>query len=207
MEEIFSQLLGRITEVPVIWGYMVVFLIAWLENVFPPIPGDVLVVFGGYLAAIGPMSLFAVILYSTLGGTIGFMCMYYVGRFGGPKLLESRALRWLPVESVSRVQNWIRSRGYTVIAANRFLSGARTVISFTVGLSQMPPWPVGLFALLSATVWVSIIAMLGYLVGDEWERVVDYLSQYGKLISGLILLFLGWQLYKAIKRNRLNHVK
>ncbi len=202
MEEFFSQLLERTTEVPVIWGYMLVFLIAWLENVFPPIPGDVLVVFGGYLAAIGPMALFPIILYSTLGGTIGFMCMYYIGRYGGPKILESKALRWLPVDSVSRVQNWISSWGYTVVAANRFLSGARTVISFTVGISRMPAWPVGLLALLSAAVWVSLIATLGYLVGDEWERVVDYLSQYGKLISVLIILFLGWQLIKAIRRNR-----
>ncbi|MCY3595793.1 MAG: DedA family protein [Bacteroidetes bacterium] len=202
MEQFFAELLERTTEVPVIWGYTLVFFIAWLENVFPPIPGDVLVVFAGYLAAIGPMAIFPVIAFSTLGGILGFMCMYYIGRYGGPRLLESRALRWLPSESVSRVQNWLQTWGYTVVAANRFLSGARTVIAFTVGMNRMPALPVGLLASLSAAVWVTLIAVLGYVVGDEWERVVDYLARYGRVISVLIFLFLVWQLYKAIRRIR-----
>ncbi len=189
-------------EVPVIWGYTLVLFIAWLENVFPPIPGDVLIVFAGYLAAIGPMAIFPVIAFSTLGGILGFMCMYYVGRYGGPRLLESRALRWLPSESVSRVQNWLHTWGYMVVAANRFLSGARTVIAFTVGMNRMPALPVGLLASLSAAVWVTLITVLGYVVGDEWERVVDYLARYGRLISILIFLFLVWQFYKAIRRIR-----
>lgn len=202
MEQFFAELLERTTEVPVIWGYTLVFFIAWLENVFPPIPGDVLIVFAGYLAAIGPMAIFPVIAFSTLGGILGFMCMYYVGRYGGPRLLESRALRWLPSESVSRVQNWLHTWGYMVVAANRFLSGARTVIAFTVGMNRMPALPVGFLASLSAAVWVTLITVLGYVVGDEWERVVDYLARYGRLISILIFLFLVWQFYKAIRRIR-----
>ena len=202
MEQFFADLLERTTEIPVIWGYALVFFIAWLENVFPPIPGDVLVVFAGYLAAIGPMAIFPVIAFSTLGGILGFMCMYYIGRYGGPRLLESRAMRWLPGESVSRVQNWLHAWGYAVVAANRFLSGARTVIAFTVGMSRMPALPVGLLASLSAAVWVTLIAVLGYVIGDEWERVVDYLARYGRLISALIFIFLAWQLYKAIRRTR-----
>lgn len=202
MEQFFAELLERTTEVPVVWGYMLVFFVAWLENVFPPIPGDVLIVFAGYLAAIGPMTIFPVIAFSTLGGILGFMCMYYAGRYGGPKLLGSRMLRWLPGESVARVQNWLHRRGYAVVAVNRFLSGARTVISFTAGMARMPALPVGLFASLSAAVWVTLIAVLGYIVGDEWERVVGYLARYGRLISVLILLFLIWQLYRAIQRNR-----
>ena len=202
MEQFFAELLERTSEVPVLWGYSLVFFIAWLENIFPPIPGDVLIVFAGYLAAIGSMSLLPVIIFSILGGTLGFMCMYYAGRYGGARLLESRAMRWLPNESISRVQDWIRSRGYIVVAATRFLSGARTVIAFTVGMTRMKPLPVGFLAFLSATVWVTLITVLGYILGEEWERLVTYLSRYGQLISAIILLFLGWQLYKAIRRFR-----
>ncbi len=202
MEQFFAELLERTTEVPVIWGYAMVLFIAWLENVFPPIPGDVLVVFAGYLAAIGPMEIVPVIAFSTLGGILGFMCMYSIGRYGGSRLLESRVMRWLPSESISRVQNWLHKWGYLVVATNRFLSGARTVIAFTVGMNRMPALSVVFLASLSAAVWVTLIAVLGYLVGDEWERVVDYLARYGKLISAVIFLFLTWQLYKAIRRTR-----
>ncbi len=202
MEQFFTELLEKTSEVPAVWGYSVVFFIAWFENIFPPIPGDVLIVFAGYLAATGPMALVPVIVVSTLGGTLGFMCMYYAGRYGGTRLLASRAMRWLPGDSVSRVQGWIHLRGYLVVAANRFLSGARTVIAFAVGMTRMPALPVGLLAFLSAAVWVTLITVLGYIVGDEWERIVDYLSRYGQVIFGLILLFLAWQLYKSIRRSR-----
>jgi len=111
-------------------------------------------------------------------------------------------MRWLPGESISKVQNWIHSWGYFVVAANRFLSGARTVIAFTVGMTRMPSLPVGLLAFLSSAVWVTLITLLGYMLGEEWERVVSYLSRYGQIISVLISLFLGWQLYKAILRFR-----
>lgn len=202
MEQFFTDLLLRAADIPVVWGYALILFIAWLENVFPPIPGDVLIVFGGYLAAVGPMLLLPVIIFSTLGGAIGFMCMYYVGRYGGPVVLKSRAMRWIPDETVSRVQDWIDSWGYWVVTANRFLSGARTVISFTVGMSRMPALPVAVFASLSAAVWVSLIATLGYMVGDEWERVTEYLSRYGRFMSALIALFLVWQIYKAVRRIR-----
>jgi len=200
MEQFFADLLEKMSDIPAFWGYALVFFIAWFENIFPPIPGDVMVVFAGYLAAIGSMALFPVIVYSTLGGTLGFICMYYAGRFGGTRLLESRFMRWLPGESISKVQNWIHSWGYFVVAANRFLSGARTVIAFTVGMTRMPSLPVGLLAFLSSAVWVTLITLLGYMLGEEWERVVSYLSRYGQIISVLISLFLGWQLYKAILR-------
>lgn len=186
-------------EIPAIWGYFLVFLIAWMENVFPPIPGDLLIVFAGYLAAVGPLSLYGIILFSTLGGTLGFMCMYFIGWYGGPRLLESRLMRWIPKEYVFRVQNWIHVWGLAVVAANRFLSGARTVIACTVGMSRMQAVPVGVMAFLSAFVWVTLIAVLGYMVGDEWERIGDYLSQYGRSIFMLICLFLVWQFYKMIR--------
>ena len=194
-----TQLLESTAEVPDIWGYTLVFLIAWLENVFPPIPGDVLVVFGGAVAATGTLDLVLIIVFSTVGGTLGFMCMYYLGRYGGPKLLKWRALRWVPADSVERVQKWIHSWGYWVVAANRFLSGARTVIAFTVGMSAMHTVRVGLLACLSATLWVTLIAAMGYALGDNWELVVDYMKRYGQVIFTVISLFIVWQFYKAVR--------
>ena len=66
----------------------------------------------------------------------------------------------------------------------------------------MPALPVAALASLSAAVWVTLIATLGYMVGDEWERVTEYLSRYGRFMSALIALFLVWQLYKAFRRTR-----
>ena len=202
MEQFLTDLLIRTTEIPVIWTYSFLLFISWFENIFPPIPGDVLVVFAASLVAVGPMNLFTVILLSVIGGTVGFMCMYYIGRYSGPKILESQIMRWLPQESISKVTKWIDSRGYAVVAANRFLAGARTVIAFTVGMNRMSVLTVGYLALLSSTVWVTLISVIGYLVGEEWERIIAYLSRYGLLVSGLIVLYVIWKVTRTLHQIR-----
>ncbi len=202
MEQFLTDLLVNTSEVPVIWAYSVVLFISWFENIFPPIPGDVVLVFAASLAAVGPMNLFMVILLSVIGGTSGFMCIYYLGRYSGPKLLESQLMRWLPQESISKVSTWIDSRGYAVVVANRFLAGARTVISFTVGMNRMSALTVGLLALLSSVVWVTLLGVLGYVVGEEWERIISYLSHYGQLVIGLIFAFIIWKVIRTIHRIR-----
>lgn len=202
MEQFFAELVARTAEIPPLWAYGLILLITWMENVVPPIPGDLIVVFGGYLVAMGILDIVPVIAISTIGGSIGFMCMYYLGRFAGLPVLESRLMRWIPREPVGRVQAWMQRWGYGVVAANRFLSGARSVISLTVGISRMPQWPVVAFATLSALIWTSLIAGLGYAVGEEWERITVYLGRYGRIVSAVVGAFLVWQLVKAIQRNR-----
>jgi len=202
MEQFLTDLLMRSADVPVIWAYSMVLFISWFENIFPPIPGDAVLVFAASLAAVGPMNLFTVILLSVIGGTVGFMSMYYFGRYSGPKILQSQMMRWLPQESITKVGHWIDSRGYAVVAANRFLTGARTVISFTVGMNRMSALTVGLLALLSSVVWVTLLSVLGYVVGEEWERIIAYLSRYGQVVSGIVIGFILWQVGRAIYQVR-----
>ena len=202
MEQFFADLVARTADIPPLWAYGLILLITWMENVLPPIPGDLIVVFGGYLVATGLLEIVPVVVISTMGGAIGFMCMYYLGWHAGVPVLDSRFMRWIPHEPVGRVRAWMQRWGYGVVAANRFLSGARSVISLTVGISRMPPWPVAAFATLSALVWTSLIAGLGYAVGEEWERIMVYLGRYGKAVSVMVGTFLAWQLFRAIKRSR-----
>ncbi|PSQ73104.1 MAG: DedA family protein [Bacteroidetes bacterium QH_6_64_77] len=145
-----------------VWAYLTLLIIAYGENVMPPIPGDVVVVFGGYLASRGQLHLGVVILLSTVGGAVGFMTMYAVGYKLGRAVRDPDRLRWFPQESFDRAQRWIEEYGYGVIAANRFLSGARSVI------------------------------YAGYAVGENWGLVVQYLRTYGRVVlTLLVLLALG----------------
>ena len=92
MGEIFADIFGWIASLPEVWAYLVIFVIAYGENVVPPIPGDMVVVFGGYLAGLGLLNFFAVWGLSTLGGALGFMSMYAIGRADGRRLVRSRPL-------------------------------------------------------------------------------------------------------------------
>lgn len=178
---------------PPLWGYVIVLAIAYGENIMPPIPGDMVVVLGGYLAGHGHLHLGGVVLLATIGGALGFMSVYALGRTVGPRVLEPGRYRWVPHEQAAQVQQWLHRYGYGVVAANRFLSGARSVISLAVGAAQMSAWRTAAFATLSALVWTALIAYAGYTLGENWGVVVSYLDAYGRIVaSGFALLAVGW---------------
>ena len=151
MAELLSDIVTWMQGLSPAWIYVTVFVVAYLENVVPPIPGDMIVVFGGYLAGLGQVGLVPVILIATVAGTLGFMSMYAVGRKVGEGVLDPDRMRWIPKQAAWKVRAWLQRYGYGVVAANRFLSGARSVISLMVGVARMPA---GLSTWIStATTW------------------------------------------------------
>jgi membrane protein DedA with SNARE-associated domain len=200
MNDLISDFTDWMTMIPAVWAYLVILGIAYGENVIPPIPGDLLIVFGGYLAGIGKLSLPVVILLSTAGGALGFMTMYAFGRRVGDAVFDPHRLRWLPKKQIFKAKAWLGRWGYGVVLANRFLSGARSVISLTVGMVQMDAWKTALLCTVSALVWTGLITYGGYAVGANWEVVVGYLETYGRIVLavlGLIVLIqVGRYLWK-----------
>lgn len=184
----FSNFFTWMQALPPVWAYVTLLIIAYGENVAPPIPGDMVVVFGGYLAGLGQLHLGVVVLLSTIGGALGFMTMFAVGVRLGEALLDPDRYRWLPRDGVEKARRWIHKYGYGVIAANRFLSGARSVISLTAGMAQMQTWRTLWWCTVSAFVWTGLISYAGYAVGDNWQLVVTYLRAYGRVILTLLLI-------------------
>ena len=185
------------------WLYLSILLIAYLENIIPPIPGDLVVVLGGYLAGIGKLNIWTVILLAAIGGTLGFMTMYALGYRLGTALLDPHRFKWLPKEKIQKALTYIRRWGYAVVAVNRFLSGLRSVISISVGIAHLHPGKVFLWSAFSATVWVTLLAWAGYLVGDNWQIVAHYLNMYGRVITLLLALILAfWIVSHWLKRKK-----
>ncbi len=189
MLEWFSNFFTWMEGLSPVWAYFTLFVIAYGENVAPPIPGDMVVVFGGYLAGLGQLHLGIVVLLSTIGGALGFMTMFTFGGWLGEELLDPDRYRWLPRDGIEKARRWIHRYGYGVIAANRFLSGARSVISLTAGMAEMESWRTLWWCTVSAFVWTGLISYAGYAVGDNWEIVVAYLRAYGRIV--LTLLFIS----------------
>lgn len=196
MGETLTQLVEWMSALSPIWVYAIVLGIAYLENVVPPIPGDMIVVFGGYLAGLGRVDLWFIVLLATAGGTAGFMTMYWFGHMFGSAVLEPDRFRWLPKRRIRKVRLKLREWGYGLIAANRFLSGLRSVISLTVGMAHMHAWITLAFAALSAFVWTAGLAVIGRMVGENWELVSGYLQTYGWIIMGVIVVVVAVQVIR-----------
>jgi membrane protein DedA with SNARE-associated domain len=202
MEQLVQDFIAWMSEVPPLWAYGIILLIAYGENIVPPIPGDLIVVFGGYLVGIGRLDFILVVLLSTLGGALGFMTMYLIGIKLGRAVLDPDRFRWIPQDQIEKVQQWLLKWGYGVVLANRFLSGARSVISLTVGMAHMNARKTASFATISAAVWTLLIAYAGYAVGENWEVVSEYLRQYGRVVLGVIVLIVVVQVTRYIVRKR-----
>ncbi|MFA6233581.1 MAG: DedA family protein, partial [Bacteroidota bacterium] len=132
-----EQVIAYLSQVDIVWIYVAIFVISYVENIFPPFPSDVIVVFAGSLVAIGTGSVFLTLLFATVGSTLGFMSMYWVGDQFGDHVLETKKIPFVSIDLVHRVEAWFRHYGYWVIIGNRFLAGTRAVISFVAGVSEM----------------------------------------------------------------------
>lgn len=188
MAEFLGDIVAWMEGLSPAWIYATVFAVAYIENVVPPIPGDMIVVFGGYLAGRGQVDLVTIILLATVSGSLGFMSMYAIGRTFGEAVLDPNRMRWIPKTAAWKVRTWLQRYGYGVVAANRFLSGARAVISLMVGVARMPAGPVALWATLSAALWIATIAYLGAVVGDNWAVVGEWLKRYGQGVTALLIM-------------------
>ena len=189
---------------PTLWTYAVLFLIAYGENVLPPIPGDLLIAYAGLLAGAEPsISLIPVIAVAWIGGTSGFMTVYAVGNRLGDAIDDPNRLRWLPHERVAKARRWVDERGPWVIAGNRFLPGVRSVIALAAGASDVPTRRALVYSSLSALAWSSLVASLGYAAGDNLAEVENWLALYGKVAGSILLAaLLGWLIVRWLRKRR-----
>ena len=203
MIELLTDLVAWMESLPPALMYLLILAIAYGENVVPPIPGDMIVVFGGYLAGKAALSLTGVIALSTIGGAAGFMTMYYLGLRLGSAIMRPDKYRWLPKDQIATGQRWLNRWGYGLIAVNRFLSGTRSVISLVAGMARMPGQPVLIASSFSSLIWCALIAWLGYVVGDNWEVVAEYLAIYGRIIFWLVFaIVVSYAGYRIFRRKK-----
>lgn len=183
--------------------YGLLFAAAVVENLFPPAPGDLVTVFGGYLAGSGRVALPPTYLAVSAGNWAGFMVVFLAGRLLGRSSLHRLLVRWASQARVERAERWVGTYGSWVVLANRFLPGVRSVISLTAGFAGLPARQVGLLALASSLAWNVLLVGAGYTLGDEWERVVRLLATYDKValgvLAGLAVLWLFWRWRRPVR--------
>ena len=194
-----AQLYERFLELPPALLYALLFAAALLENLLPPLPGDSVVVFGGYLAGLGRLSLPLTFALVTLASGCGFMAYYALGRRLGRSGVHAWLGRWVTPEALARGEAWVQRHGLWMVLANRMLTGARSVISLVAGFAGLRALPVAGLALLSAALWNAALVGGGYLIGEEWQRVLRWLTAYERAVLiglgllAVVLVMRGWR--------------
>jgi membrane protein DedA with SNARE-associated domain len=196
--------------------YLILFLIAFLENVVPPIPGDVPIAFIGYLICKSGITFMGALLWSSLGSTAGFMLVYLLSKHLGLKLYaegESSVQHWLsksvhrffPPSDMELLRRKFATHGYLAVLANRFLFGSRAVISVMAGLMHLKTPFVLLAALTSAFVWNVLLLYGGYLLGSNWQDIGGYAAMYSIPVTIAFVLMLFFAVWKFIRERKREH--
>lgn len=204
MEAYTQELIDWILTLSPVSIYLIFGVIAYLENIVPPIPGDILVVFGGYLAAEQVVGFSFILSLTTLASVIGFMNMYAIGRYFGDRIEQQRKkfwlMRFLDVKYFDKATRWMDRWGQWVIVANRFLAGTRSIISVTAGLTRTKVYQTILSSSVSSFLWNFILLGLGWIVNENWQTIGHYLNIYGTVILSIIVLLVGIKLIYNYKK-------
>ena len=173
-------------------GYFGVFLLLFIENIFPPLPSEVVAPFCGFAAARGELNIGGVIAAAVLGSMVGQMPWYYAGRLLGRKRIEALAARygrWLTVtpHEVQRVFGWFSRFGAASVFFGRMVPAIRAVISLPAGIAEMPLVSFLAFSLAGTTLWMGGLAYAGYRLGQHYDLVAKYIEPGTKIVVGLVV--------------------
>ena len=182
--------------------YLAVFAIAFIENLFPPSPSDVIILFAGSLVGLEKVGFPLILLSATAGSCLGFVAAYKIGFWFGRRILDEGRIKFIRVESVKRVETWFARYGYGVIIANRFLAGTRAVVSFFAGLSRLNLPKTVVLSFLSALAWNAILLELGFTLGRNWREIGPYLVTYGQIVTAVVVLAVLIVLFRAFFKGR-----
>ena len=180
-------------------GYLGIFLLMALENIFPPIPSEVIMGLGGIAVAQGRMEMVPLLLWGTAGSVAGNYVWYAIGRhFGylGLRPTVERYNRWLTVEwhDVERLHDFFQRHGQWVVFVFRFMPTFRTIVSLPAGMACMPRWRFLLWTAAGAAVWDSILAGAGYYLGTNFRELDRFVGPAAIGIMVAIALVYLWRI-------------
>ncbi len=197
-----EDILSYINTVDTTYIYLILFFFAFIENVFPPSPSDVVIVVGSSLIASTELAFIPILFITSIGSALGFILMYYVGKFFGEKLLRRGKIKFIKHGDILKADRWFRKWGYKLILANRFLPGTRSVISFFAGVHELDVGRTFIFSAISAFVWNAFIIYLGMVVGHNVELIDYYLNTYSYGIIALTVAVIAVILIRIFWRKK-----
>ncbi len=189
------------------YGYLGIMLLIFFENIFPPIPSEVVLVFGGFLTTQADMSVPLVILFATLGATLGAVALYFVGRLLNRERIKKlfsgkfgQAMHLNP-NDVTRAEAWFKRYEYKAVLICRCVPIVRSLISIPAGMAHMNIGKFLLYTTLGTSIWNIILVYLGAYAGANWESILKYMNTYSNIaVVGFTVVGIGFVIWFIKKR-------
>jgi len=185
-------------------GYFGIALLMFLDNVFPPIPSEVIMPSAGFAASKGQLLLSGVIIAGSIGSLVAAALLYWVGR----KIPNQNIFNWvdrygkylfIKSEDVKKALDWFEKYGHRVVFFGRMVPAVRSLISIPAGMSHMPFWKFMLYSSVGTIIWTTFLACVGYYFGNNIELMQQIFSRVGYVIITIVLILVAYFFYKKSK--------
>lgn len=187
MQEIIIQVMNQ-------FGYIGIFLLILIENVFPPIPSEVILTFGGFMTTQTDMSVLGVIIVATLGSIGGAIILYLVGRLINKDVIEKwldgkvgKILRFKR-EDVEKANGWFEKKGKYTVLFCRCVPIVRSLISIPAGMSKMKFVPFIILTTIGSAVWNTVLVVLGSVAGNSWDKIASIIDRFSDVILIILIV-------------------
>ena len=189
-------------------GYPGIAFLMFLENVFPPIPSELIMPLAGFVSEVGNLSFLGVVIAGMVGSVLGAVPLYYLGYYVGRRRMVALADRygyWLTIsgEDILRAAAWFHRHGGAAVFFCRFVPGIRSLISIPAGFAKMNMALFLLYTAVGTGLWAALLAWLGRLLGANYQKVGQYLGPVSYVVLGLLAIcFIVWVLRRRRRRKK-----
>ncbi|MBI4100208.1 DedA family protein [Candidatus Microgenomates bacterium] len=198
---------GWVTDFIETVSYWGIFLLMLLESACIPIPSEITMPFGGFLAAQGKLNFMLVVLAGTAGNLVGSLIAYAFGWWGQGPIVRNSIRKWgkfvlISEDDLDRSEAWFNKYGELIVFFSRVLPVVRTFISVPAGISKMNIWKFILYTTLGSFIWSFILTQFGATLGENWEVLEVYFRKFNFIIAGLFVVAAMGYFYHKIKKLR-----
>lgn len=178
------------------YGYLGTFLMIFFENIFPPIPSEVILTFGGFMTTNTNMTIIGVIISATAGSVAGAAMLYWIGHLFDVKKLEKIIDKWgyllrLKTSDIHKANSWFNRYGYRAIFFCRMVPLIRSLISIPAGMANMKFSVFLIYTTAGTLLWNMILVCTGAALGESWEKILDFMDVYSSITYGILALIMG----------------
>ena len=201
MESIIIEIMNN-------WGYLGIGLLILIENLFPPIPSELILTFGGFMTINSNMTIIGVIITSTLGSLLGAILLYYIGKILNKerliKIVKSKYGKLLRIKpkDIESADEWFDTKGNKTVFFCRFVPVVRSLISIPAGMSEMPMVKFIFYTLLGSLLWNTALVCVGAFAGDKKDYILNIIDSASHIILILIIIVCCVFVYKFYKKRR-----
>ncbi|MBI2337103.1 MAG: DedA family protein [Deltaproteobacteria bacterium] len=195
-----ESFIAHIEQFHPLWIYLILFFAGVLEYIFPPFPGDSIILFGAFLAAKGVINIHYAFAVTTLGFISGLSLLYWFGLKKGRQFFMKRNTRFFSIKTLTKTELHFQKYGWLLIVVHRFLFSLRMIVILLAGIGQLPFKRMLAFSMVSLMLWNVLLFYLGFVLQLSYETL-SYYFQYSSNLFYLIVL-LGMGVYFLIRQVR-----